>query len=361
MKERQFSRTLNKIVEEEVPATLDLWPDIRAQVRPQQRAAWGARLKPASGLSWALIALVVSLAFGAVAYAAAPAVLQLFRQAPILDDVVQADLIHELDVSETVEDVTVTLERGYADANRVVIGFTVQGPDAQRLELNRLALTDAAGTALPWIHGYGAAGESDILGLSLPPGEEAHAYVFDASPIAGAPETLDLRLTMDLEELPVPSDAPAPMPSTAGSPDERPESAAMELQPMPEGTTVGSVTFEFNVPMAPGRTVEVDQTVEAAGTALTLERVVITPSETRAMLCFDAPDGGEKEWLLIAPDAHDLSDGARAACHQVVYPARLADRGGRAELTVTELVGFDPLTGDQTRLSGPWVFRFQVP
>ena len=42
--------------------------------------------------------------------------------------------------------------------------------------------------------------------------------------------------------------------------------------------------------------------------------------------------------------------------------APLYDQRGEWTLTVTELVGFDPAgPGEQTRLAGPWVFRFRVP
>jgi len=361
MKERYFSRTLNQIVKQEVPASLDLWPAIRTQVRSQHRTAWWARLKPATGLGWALTALIISLVFGAVAYAAAPAVMQLFRQAPILPEVAQADLIHELDVSETMGDVTVRLERAYADANRVVIGFTIQGPDGRRFELNQLALTDAAATVLPWVHGYGAAGESEILDLSLPPGEEAHAHVFDASSVSGEPETLDLRLTMDLEALPSAPEAPDSTSATAGSLNDPPASTVVGLQPMPSGLTTGRFEFEFSVPFIQGRAIEVGQTVETASVAVTLEKVVATPSETRATLCFEAPEASGMSWLIIAPEAHDLSDGTDA-CHPVVYPADLANGPGLARLEVSELVGFDEAAPwGQTRRQGPWIFRFRVP
>ena len=82
------------------------------------------------------------------------------------------------------------------------------------------------------------------------------------------------------------------------------------------------------------------------------------------------PDGGSKEWALItAVDGQDLSGGAISQlsgtgeeCHGVIYPGALAGRSGAWTLTVTELAGFDLAgQGEQTRLAGPWVFRFHVP
>ena len=82
------------------------------------------------------------------------------------------------------------------------------------------------------------------------------------------------------------------------------------------------------------------------------------------------PDGGSKEWALItAVDGQDLSVGAISQpsgtgeeCHGVIYLGALAGRSGTWTLTVTELVGFDLAEPwGQTRLAGPWVFRFRVP
>ena len=106
-----------------------------------------------------------------------------------------------------------------------------------------------------------------------------------------------------------------------------------------------------------------------------LERVVVTPSATRAILCFEPPGGGDTIWTPVA--ALDVGDGqqlfggvvapigkvGREECHRVIYPYALTDHSGLWRLTVTELVGTD-LTkrpSEDVRLSGPWVFRFRVP
>lgn len=49
-------------------------------------------------------------------------------------------------------------------------------------------------------------------------------------------------------------------------------------------------------------------------------------------------------------------------CYSCSVLASLDDQSGEWTLTVTELVGYDPAQpGEQTRLAGPCVFRFQVP
>ena len=368
MKEQQVAQILKGIAEDEVPDTLNLWPAIQARLQTRQLPSRWRQLMPTTRPGWALVALVLSLAFGSAVYAVAPAVGRLFQQESGLQHIEQAGLVQELDLSQTVDEVTVTLERAYADANRIVVGFTIKGPTGQRYEARHLTLTDASGAVFPGTVGYGVSGQSDILKVSLPPGEGAHVLAFDAAAVIGVPKELDLRLVMEAEELVLPLDAPGLSPTSSDSPAEPPESMVVELQPMPEGATVGPFTFDFSVPFIPGHAIEVQHTVEAAGVAVRLERIVVTPSETRAFLCFDPPDGDGKEWIpIVTLDAADESvatvyETGEEGCYSCDFFVPLCDQRGEWTLTVTELVGFDltPPWG-QTRLAGPWVFRFRVP
>lgn len=414
MKEQQVAQILQELAEQEMLASLDLWPAIRARLQPQRHPSRWARVMPATRLGWAFLALTLFLAFGAVTYAVAPIVERLFQQEAGLRHVEQANLVQELNLSQTMDGVTVTLERAYTDANRIVVGFTIKGPHGQRYDARHLTLTDAAGTVFSGMLGYGVTGQSDILQVSLPPGEGAYVLAFDAAPVEGTPAELDLRLEMEVKEFVLPSYAPEPPPTPISPPAEPPASMVVEVLPVPEGAIVGPFTFDFSVPFIPGRTIEVHQTVEAAGVAVRLEQVVVTPSETRAILCFEPPDEDHREWIPIttldAGDEQDLSgivkplsgatwyvrsgrlrfkpDGSVSAvdetekegCYRYSFLASLHDQRGEWTLTVTELVGMDigglesrinrqadsaAVSVDaaefQTRLAGPWVFRFRVP
>ena len=300
MKEQQVVQILEGIAEDEVPATLDLWPAIRARVQPRRRSPRWAQLMPATRLGWAFMALVLCLAFGAVAYAVAPVVGRLFQQEAGLQHIEQADLVQELNLSQTVDGVTVTLERAYADANRIVVGYTIKGPNGQRYDARRLTLTDAAGTVFSGTIGYGVTGQSDMLQVSLPPGEGAYVVAFDAAPVQGTPEELDLRLEMEVVKFALPPAALEPSPTPESPPAEPPMVVVLEPLPTPEEEAiVGPFTFDFSVPFIPGRVAEVNQTVEVAGVPVRLERVVVTPSETRAYLRFDPPGGPEMRWTPI--------------------------------------------------------------
>jgi len=389
MKKQQVTKILQEIAEQEVPDNVDLWPAIRARVQPQRRSSRWAQLMPATRLGWAFMALVLCLAFGAVAYAVVPVVSRLFQQEAGLRHVEQANLVQELNLSQTIDGVTVTLERAYADANRIVVGFTIKDPNGQRYDAGHLTLSDMTGTVFSPTIGFGVTGQSDILQVSLPPGEGADVICFDADPVEGAPAELDLRLVMEVREFVLPLDAPEPPPTPISPPDEPPASMVVEALSVPEGAIVGPFTFDFSVPFIPGRVAEVNQTVEAPGVAVCLERVVVTPSETRAYLRFDSPSG-EVEWwmpiaMLQAPGEEGKSYAGYVgsygpASYQYGFLAPLYDRQGEWTLTVTELVGMDigglesrinrqadsaavsvDVAEFQTRLAGPWVFRFRVP
>lgn len=397
MKEQQVTQVLQEIAEQEVPASLDLWPAIQARLQTPRQASLWARWMPATRLGWAFLVLTLFLSFGAVVYALAPIVMsRLFQQEAGLRHVEQASLVQELNLSQTVGGVTVTLQRAYADANRIVVGFTISGPAGQRYDSRQVMLTDAAGTIFP--EGplmYGVTGQSDILEVELPPGEESYVISFDAAAIQGTPSVLHLRLTMEVEEFVLPPNAPELSPTPDSPPAEPPDSMVIVvLEPLPasEGTIVGPFTFDFSVPFIPGHTVEVQQTVEAAEVAVRLERVVVTPSETQVILCFEPPDEEGKDWVPIATldtgNGQDLSGlGSQLSgtseeiCYRDIYLDALTGRSGPWTLTVTELVGEDinqlqilrqadsavvsvnaaDAAKFQTRLAGPWVFHFVVP
>jgi len=372
MKEQQVAQILEGIAEDEVPATLDLWPAIRAQVQPRRESSRRARWIPATHLGWAGLLLGALLLFGGIAYALNPALGQVLRVFFLgWQHIEETHLAQEINLSQTLDGVTVTLERVYADANEIVIGYTVKKPAGQNLHVSRMSLTDEQGRAFSEMTGAGVAGTSELLGVQLPPGEGAYVTAFDASVVEGKPERLHLHLTMHLVELvpvdqsPVTPTVPLPEPSETGV-------IVAQAQPMREEVVGGPFTFDFSVPFIPGQTVEVQQTVEAAGVAMKLERVVITPSETRAILCFAPPD--DKVWTLLAildtGDGRELPGGIVAQldeaggtdCHRVSYIEALTGRSGLWTLTVTELVGTELVPPyNDVRLAGPWVFRFHVP
>jgi hypothetical protein len=143
--------------------------------------------------------------------------------------------------SKSIDGYTLSLDKVYADANLVIVGYTATAPTGQNpmleFDMGNAKLSTEQGLNLP---NAGGVETGPIAGIN------GNVFVFDASPIHGTPTSLNLQLAIHY------------------------------------GTKVqGSLTFDFSVPFHPGRIVNVNQSVTANGKTITLERIVISPSETR--------------------------------------------------------------------------------
>jgi hypothetical protein len=368
MNEQRVVRTLQEIAEREVADSVDLWPAIQARLQRRRRRSRWAQLRPTTRLGWACLAMALLLAVSTMTYAVVPVVNRIFQQEAGLSHVERVGLSQEIDLSQTVDGVTVTLERGYADINRIILGYTIHTADGRRYDPYSMRLSDANGAVLLPTVGMGVTGQSDVTEISLPPGEGGFVFSFDATDLQGIPSTLDLHLEMELREFVLPPNRPA-LPSAQEKLPALPALTVAEATPVREGALVGPFTFDFGLPLSPGHTVEVQQTVEAAGVALELKRVVVTPSETRALLCIESPGHEWEHWAVVATLSTEVGQAENAwsanseedcALHGFLPP--LDGQEGDWTLTVTELIEFaDEPSGEQMRLSGPWVFRFRVP
>lgn len=392
MTEQNVRQALKDIASQAVPANMDLWPSIRAHVAPRSRRARTTLVLPRTRLGWIVLALVLSLMVGATGYALAPVVGRLFQQDAGMRGIQRDDLIQHYQMKATIDGVAVELLRAYADANRIIVGYAIRSDEGQRYDPREVRLTTDAGTVLPPSGGMGVVGQSDILDVNLPPGESTHVRTFDAAPIQGEPANIGLHLAIELEAMNLPAHKGAATPTPIQSPETGSRRVIV-------GPTVGPFTFDFTVPFIPARTAVVQQTVETAGVAVHLEQVRVTPSETRVVLCFQPPDAEHEDWTTIASleagpvsgvsgasRSRDTTSRAARECYQHVFPVSLYDYHGEWQVTVTELVGMDVdrlearveeeqkrssgeesgsvevhSAGFQTRLSGPWIFRFRVP
>ncbi|HEY7419514.1 MAG TPA: DUF4179 domain-containing protein [Ktedonobacteraceae bacterium] len=136
----------------------------------------------------------------------------------------------------------VTLQKVYADANYIIIGYTINNipfnpKDPQpfmKLVSDGVTVTLPGGQTLQRGFNTGRGGHGSLTAL---------AYI-DASSVQGNPQQLNLHIAI------------------------------------PAGGKT-TVSFDQTVPFHAGKTVKVNQTVTSEGQAITLDRVVITPSETR--------------------------------------------------------------------------------
>lgn len=340
MTERELVCVLHEIARREVPDDVTLWPAIRTRVEPIRRPVLVARLRPATRLGWALLGLAVALALGTAAYGVQTILNQMLSQAyqvePGVRHILDEKLGQELDRIQTVDGVTVTLKQVYADANRIVVGYTV---DCRGISCGAEArLTDNSGAPFPLqLHVGQTEGGSRSSGSGW-------VSVFEADAVQGNPPTLSLDLLVDV---------------TSGS------------EPL-----AGPFAFGVDTPFDPGRAVDVERTALAAGVVVRLERLVITPSETRARVCFSPPAGEPDRWhpgsaVLDAGNLRkldgiaantDIAISGNEVCARYSFYYPLDDQHGQWTLSVRDLERSDPAEpSGQALLSGPWIFRFEVP
>jgi hypothetical protein len=240
----------------------------------------------------------------------------------------------DVNLSQTACGRTVTISHAYADANRILIGYTFSGKAPKGQTLANPRLTDAHGTVFTtMLDGGGSAPEAGI---------EGESYAFDASPITGRPSLLALHLTLPWTRL---------------------ADRAGRVKPGPIACTQ-PFDFRFTVPFVPSGTVDLHRSVMTEGTGVTFERVVLTPIETRVYVQWITRERALRNIPLIVQltvNGHALENGTDQS-----YPNGLtlnvfkpiADERGRATLVASVPRSYLPRGHPQL---GPWTIRFTLP
>lgn len=245
-------------------------------------------------------ALVAALIVGGGAYAASSLVDQML--APV---VVQHG--QNLALTQSGCGFTMTVTRAYADATRIIIGYTISGPSGRTFVPGSSFLDAPAPPTLT-----DSQGRQLLMAIS-PAGlvegtTEAQVLEFDAGAIAGTtsqPIPLHLSvpyLVMTEQTTSATADTP---------PCESHEQGASTSQP---GTRLdivkGPFNFDLSVPPSSDmRVANVQQTADADGEQVTLERVVVTPTDTQVFLRRGATIGKD----VLRPQLTIGSDGGTAA------------------------------------------------
>lgn len=258
-----------------------------------------------------------------------------------------------LNLSQTANGYTVTLERGYVDPNQLVLGFVVTGPNGQTRAVPRGTVTDAQGRSFLDTAGGDIQAElqnsaATISSYQVPPGVGS-----------------EVTLTATFAEL---------MPVT------------VENVAAPTGPWV----FHFTLPVHPATVVEPMQTVEAAGVPITLHRMQASATTVRVQLDLDLArvrtaqwsrwsmegslrrGGGPSQdltWGALPPEwtgqpkdqiqaMIDESEAGSVMMRQTFTGASAP--AGTWTLTVDRLIGSDG-QGATTVVPGRWVFTVQLP
>ena len=307
------------------------------------------QLRAGALIAAAAIVVMVSV----VGYAVAPLVDQLLAT----DRGASSLAMQNIGQSQTSNGVTVKLDRAYADVNRILVAYTIQVPAGFSNSTSgidgTISLTHAQGRSFPLIDGQGVDGNMPHVSAGL--------STFDAESLA--PGTADVALRLSF-----------------------PDVLAKAVKPGGSALAAGAFVFNFTVPVAPGHVVVVNKTLVANGIPVTLDRVVVTPSESRAYVRFPASAGiGETDWNANAHisgtgwDSRQLPAGFSGEMtvgsmftnasgeHVTTFSGDFRSRRGQWVLTVDSLFALDtsaPSGSDrlpkQARVAGPWIFRFAL-
>lgn len=331
----------------------------RQPMRAMHRSAW-AWLQPLREMPYRLraatIALLGVVLLGGAGYTLLPVLAEAFGLHTGTQAILTNNLGRDVTLSQTIEGFTITIERVYADANQIVIGYTITGP-ANRTFNNIMAwgeldqtpghavarspiLTDAAGNeidgglggAQPGMHGNTAAALLTYDGVGIDntaPVVQLHLRIGELS----AYERLGDDQFRDV---------------TVNAPFE----------------------FDLRVPVEPGRVATLHLARDVGGTVVTLERVVTTPTGTRVSLRGVGPNAdvqlraGGETYALHAPDGMAMPNRWPSDSQwEYIMGASLQDVQGGWELVVQPGAPM-PGSGDPPSTSvtgGPWIFTFEVP
>ena len=351
-----------------VETSRDLWPSLNSRLQAEQRARspW-QRLVPTSRLGWVAVGLALFMTLGAVSYAVSPTLGQkLFSQ--IMGRWGQdynAEQSHGINLSKTIEGITVTVDHAYFDNNKIGIEYTVSGLPASASEgpprfEPRATLMDARDPnapqlGLPSAGGTGVRADSQIKGMEVPPDVVKEVVGFDVTEAQVDASGMQLLFVVSVAEF---------VPNGNLLQHER---------------TIGPFIFNFGVPFVPRkdiRVIQVGSTVEVAGVPVRLEEVTITPASVKALIRVNrSPEqvrvGLKPGVVMLRVPGQWPSDKPLPEAYVVTTLGDIPDtflarfhvywevEPGEWTLTVDNLRGTSD-AGDIV-VSGSWVFRFQVP
>jgi len=145
------------------------------------------RWLPTTPLGWISLTFILALMFSSGVYTAGPVLNRFFQTNLGLRRVEENNLVQPLNLSQTIDGITITVEQAYLDADRIVVEFTFVEPEGHRFDLQNIRLTLLPDIDLP------------ATGVGGSDGGRYHLR-FDASGVQGMPRQLDLQFVIYAEE-----------------------------------------------------------------------------------------------------------------------------------------------------------------
>ncbi len=127
---------------------------------------------------------------------------------------IRADAVHEINVLETIEGITVAVDRAYFYSNKVGIEYTVTGlpqspsEDTREYEPWAELRDDRANRMFPMAGGSGVRAGSPLDGMEVPPGTVKEVIAVDVADVQADASGMRLRFTVNVDESMRDADSP---------------------------------------------------------------------------------------------------------------------------------------------------------
>ena len=361
---KRIQYRLATLAERDIPDSVDVWPEVQEQIRSTQTMEQTSR-RPLPRLAWTAAVLVMLLLFGLATYAGARSIFD--RLSTIVEPndggmhaVYEEGLYQEVNSTHAYEGVSVGIDWVYADPNRIIIGWHDETED-QQLSAMLETLHTAGGRVL--VNSY-------AIGDTIEPEERRYFHTFLAPVEAQSAERIDVEATFAVRRSPITGRPPG-----NGWVQDELGNWTFEYE------ALGTVTLPLSIPVTEGQVIAVGQTVEAAGIPMTLERLILSPSATRADVCFEVADADAYYWGMDG-DARPFGNRFEANAYHYYQHDSLVDgrtclsivamdvappNTERIVLEIGELYAEDKSwtpdksrTAERVEFEGPWQFEVGV-
>ncbi len=287
-------------------------------------------------VSVVLLILLALLVVAGTTYAALlPLLTQALNGEPGTQQLLQNHQYKDLHIPKTLGGFTFTIEKAYADNNRVIVGLTMKKPQdhpSDEATFIHMKLVTQQGVVLRPVGGLG----------TLDKGTEGDVISFDASNIQGNPIELYVALVSD-----------------------RLNVVRFDHKTSQEFRIQGTLVFYFTVPFHHGRILNTPQSVTAGKRTITLQKVIVTSSETQAFIQgIDVKQEVAFFTATLSVEGHEYNviiEGlGENNTFVLTFPYPLMEKRGTWTLTFKQDLNAVKENFVPTK-EGPWVFHFIVP